>query len=288
MSDELTMVFWDVQHGSATYIGTPGGQNVVVDLGTGSYGESDLKFSPLLNLKDKWEVKQLDGVIITHPHRDHLDDIFNFDALSPTALRRPKHLTEHDIIAGNRKEDMAVLRKYMEINKRYDTPLDPGSNPFLPNNNGCVEFQSFTPSSCATSNINNHSVVTVISYAKSKVVIPGDNEPESWDELLQRSDFVSAIKGTDILVAPHHGRASGFFSDVFDYINPRLTIISDGRFCDTSSTNRYSEKTRGWSVHKRGGGKEDRKCVTTRKDGVILVKFGESRESKPYIYVKLD
>jgi hypothetical protein len=35
-----------------------------------------------------------------------------------------------------------------------------------------------------------------------------------------------------------------------------LTIISDGRFVDTSATDRYSKISNGWTVHKRSGGDE--------------------------------
>ncbi len=284
----IKFVFWDVQHGSATYISTPGGQHIVVDLGVGSYSDSQLDFSPLLHLKNNWGVKRLDGIIITHPHRDHLDDILNFDALSPRVLRRPSHLNETDIRAGNREDDKEIIDKYLEIDNKYTASVDPSENPFSANNNGGVEVHSFWPLSCATSNLNNHSSVTVISHAQSKMIIPGDNEPPSWDELLKQNNFVSAIKGTDILVAPHHGRQSGFSSDLFEYINPRLIIISDGRHCDTSATNRYSQQAQGWTVHKRSDGKEERKCVTTRNDGVIEVKFGENTNGEPYIEVIID
>jgi len=284
----VKFVVWDVQHGSATYISTPGGQHIVVDLGTGSYGASNLEFSPLLHMKEKWGIKQLDSVIITHPHRDHLDDIFNFDSLSPRVLTRPKHLAERDIRAGNRHSDQEIVNKYLEIDRRYSRPLDPTKNPFLPENNGGVKIQTFVSSSCGTSNLNNHSIVTVISYARSKMMIPGDNEPASWNELLEKPDFLSAITGTDILVAPHHGRDSGFSSELFKYISPYLIIISDGRFGDTSATDRYSQKAKGWTVHKRNGGREKRKCVTTRNDGVIVVKFGENTDAKPFIEVTID
>jgi beta-lactamase superfamily II metal-dependent hydrolase len=120
------------------------------------------------------------------------------------------------------------------------------------------------------------------------MIIPGDNEPPSWDELLKRTDFLTAIKGTDILLAPHHGRDSGFSSALFKHINPRLTIISDGPFCDTSATSRYAQQTQGWTVQKRSGGSETRKCVTTRSDGVIEVQFGQNSNGKPYIQVTAD
>jgi competence protein ComEC len=71
-------------------------------------------------------------------------------------------------------------------------------------------------------NINNHSIVTVITYADVKVILCGDNEPDSWQELIIQKDFIKAISGTDILLAPHHGRDSGFYSDLFCYFKPKL------------------------------------------------------------------
>lgn len=282
----LEFVFWDVQHGSATYIKTPNGKNIVIDLGTGSYGDSNFEFSPLLYLKNYYEIERLDGVIITHPHSDHLDDIFHFYELSPRALFRPNHLSESDIRNGNREQDAEVINKYLEINTNYSSEISTEENPFNAQNNGGVEFQFFSPVSCSTNNLNNHSIVSVISHAHCKIIISGDNEPPSWNELLERDDFKSAIERTHIIVAPHHGRESGFSPELFEHINtPKLTIISDGRFCDTSATNRYSDKMEGWTVYKRSGGEEIRKCISTRNDGVILVKFWENSEGQPYLNV---
>jgi competence protein ComEC len=263
----LKIVIWDVQHGNAAYIRTPNNQHIVIDLGTGS--RSDLTFSPLRYLKNFWGVTQLDCVIITHPHRDHLDDIFNFDDLHPKVLYRPNHISEASTRKSNKDTDNEIISKYIEISNRYTATVL--ADPLYSTNNGGVDIQTFVPTGCSESNINNHSIVTVLSYAQSKVLIPGDNEPVSWKELLQRNDFISAIRNTDILVAPHHGRDSGFCSELFDYISPKLTIISDGRFCDTSATGRYANKTNGCTVYRRNGGTDERKCVTTRKDGVVLI-----------------
>lgn len=287
----LEIVFWDVQHGSAVYIKTPNSTHIVKDLGTGSYGENNKEFSPLLYLKNYWKVEQLDAVIISHPHKDHFDDIFNFDELSPRVLLRPNHLTEQEIMEGVREEDEYLFEKYLEINKRYTRTIITGSgeDPFSPENNGGVEIQTFVPRSCSRSNINNHSIVTVFSYANSKVVLTGDNESCSWKELLEDKDFIKAIEDTDILLAPHHGRESGFYSGLFEYFKPCLTVISDGRFCDSSATDRYSKISTGWTVHHRNNNKnEERYCVTTRDDGVIIVRLGFTPDGKPFIDVKID
>jgi beta-lactamase superfamily II metal-dependent hydrolase len=287
MSEPLKVIMWDVQHGNAIYMRTPGGKDFAVDLGTGSYGGSDYEFSPLLHLKNKWNVGYLDGLVITHPHVDHLDDIFNFDKLNPQILYRPNHLTEKDIRAGNQEKDKKIIDEYIAINKRFTNPLNPGTNAFLPANNGGAQIDVFVPNSCSPSNLNNHSAVTVVSCAGSKIIIPGDNEPPSWNELLERQDFVSAIKEADILVAPHHGRKSGFSRELFKHISPLLTLISDGP-CDTTASDQYSNQSQGWTVHKRSGGKEERKCVTTRRDGVIEVKFGKNADGKSFIEVTID
>lgn len=282
----ITFIVWDVQHGHAAYLKTPK-SHFVFDLGTGSYS-SNKEFSPLSHLRNHYGVRKLDGVILTHPHRDHLDDIEEFSSLSPSVLWRPSHLSESDIRKANRDQDSTILDTYLDIDKRYSHPITDEVNPFLPQNNGGVQMQIFTPSTCATSNINNHSVVTVVTHENSKLLIPGDNESISWDELLERSDFCSAIEGTDVLLAPHHGRKAGFSDKLFEHISPRIVIVSDGRFSDTSATDQYSKKAQGWKVHKRSGGSNSRKCLTTRQDGVIVAKFGRNSEEKSFIEVTID
>ena len=265
----LRLVMWNVQHGSAAYIRTPNGRHIAIDLG------ADDTFSPLSHL---WRngVKKLDHVTITHPHMDHIDDILNFDLLLPGTLQTPKHLTEDDIRVGNPKasqEAEAKIQKYLEVRRRYSNPVGPQDDVDLPQNNGGVSITTFVPRQSSTGNLNNHSVVTVLEYSGVKFLVPGDNESASWEELLNRETFVAAIAGTHVLVASHHGRESGFYSPLFDHFRPNITLISDGRTVDTSATSRYANVTKGWSVRRRNGTKQDRKCVTTRNDGTIEVKI---------------
>lgn len=284
----LEIVIWDVQHGSASYIKTPNNRHIVQDLGTGSYGENNKDFSPLLHIKNKWKVDRLDYVIISHPHKDHINDILNFEELSPRVFCRPKHLTEDEIMEYVRSEDKYLFDKYFEINQRYSGGVSSENDPDLPDNYGGVNIQTFHPRSCSTSNINDHSIVTVLSFARSKIILSGDNETCSWDELLKKNEFRKAIQDADLFLASHHGRESGYHSDIFEYFKPKLTIISDGRFCDTSATDRYSEISDGWEVHHRNGETEKRYCITTRNDGVIVVKLGYTPKNNPFIKVTID
>lgn len=284
---EAKIVFWDVEHGHAAYLQSPNGRHIVIDLGTGSYG-SDYEFSPLEHLKSQYGVAQLDYVVITHPHVDHLDDIFNFDDMSPKVFLRPKHLDKKPILEKASDTDKPKLEKYFEISERYNEPIkgDSYNSPGNPNNWGGLKIKSFVPSKCAQSNLNNHSVVTTFSFEGLTILVPGDNEPPSWNELKEIDGFADVSKDIDILLAPHHGRKSGFDNDTMIHFNPRLTVVSDGAYCDTSATSRYTEISRGWTIYKKDGSSKKRYCLTTRDDGVISVSFGKGTDGNPFLHVK--
>ena len=242
MSSQVEMVFWDVQHGHSTYIKSPNNKHIVIDLGIGDYSGKNTEFSPLKHLKYNYGIQQLDYVIITHVHLDHIDDILNFDLLRPKVFHRPKQITNQEVMVGVRQQDKAKYEKYCEINDRYNHPIGGGiDDPDNPDNFGAMKIISFTPTTCPHENFNNHSIVTVVEYANIKVVIPGDNQECSYNELMKRETFKTAIKDAYILLAPHHGRESGYNNDFVNLVNPCLTIVSDGRFCDTSANGRYSQ-----------------------------------------------
>ncbi len=289
MRRQVELVFWDVQHGHSTYIKTPNNRHIVIDLGIGDYSGKDQNFSPLKHLKYNYNVQRLDYVIITHPHLDHIDDILNFDLLSPKVLNRPRHITNKEVMEGVRDTDKAKFLKYCEINDRYNGTItdDSPDNTRKPENWGGLKIETFTPSSCNHNNFNNHSIITVIEYADIKVVIPGDNEKCSFDELLLMETFKKAITNADILLAPHHGRESGYYLDFLNLVNPRLTVVSDGRFCDTSANAKYSAKSRGWTVHKKNGTSSERKCLTTNSDGEVYIKFGYENDNSRFLSVSI-
>jgi beta-lactamase superfamily II metal-dependent hydrolase len=291
MSSQVEMVFWDVQHGHSTYIKSPNNRHIVIDLGIGDYSGNDSVFSPLKYLKYNYHVNQLDLVIVTHPHLDHIDDISNFELLNPKVFRRPKQITNREVMEGVRPQDKVKYEKYCEINDRYSIPVGGGTNdpdnPDNPENFGDMKIMSFTPSTCLHDNFNNHSIVTVVEFADIKVVIPGDNQKSSYDELMLQDSFKTAIKDADILLAPHHGRESGYDNDFVSLVNPRLTIVSDGRFCDTSANGRYSQKSRGWLVHKGNGTSTQRKCLTTNSDGEVFLKFGYDSKNTRFLSVNI-
>lgn len=210
--------------------------------------------------------------------------------VSPKVLNRPRHITNEEVMEGVQEKDRKKMEKYCEINNRFNTDIaeDSVNNTSKPENWGGLKIQTFTPRTCNHNNFNNHSIIVVIEYATTKIVIPGDNQKCSYDELMSSSSFMAAIKDADILLAPHHGRESGYNVDFINQVNPKLTVVSDGRFCETSANGRYSAKSSGWTVHKKSGNSETRKCLTTNTDGEVVAKFGFGSENKPYLAVTIE
>jgi beta-lactamase superfamily II metal-dependent hydrolase len=275
MAGELFFLFFDVQHGHATYIKTPNGKHWFIDLGQGSIQDTNETFSPLLHMHEEYGVDNLDSLVITHPHHDHIADIEHLYVAWPQALAAPDHLTDEEVRGGQKPgEDMEPIEAYLELVKQFDQPVSQATNPRRPANNGGVTVRRFRPKERAPSNLNNHSIVTVLEYAGTKVLIPGDNEAPSWRELLDDPAFVEAITGTDILLAAHHGREAGYCGDIFDHFKPCLTIVSDGPGSDTSAVNKYYQQSTGWMVHSRSGAEsEKRYVVTTRSDKAVTVRL---------------
>lgn len=282
----LQFTFWDVQHGHACYINTPNNRHIAVDLGVGKYGGGK-EFSPLTHLKANG-VDQLDYVIITHPHRDHIDDIDAFWDLNPKTLLRPKHIPEKDLRSGNKPTDKPKIDRYLEVSNSFSSAVQAGSasDIFSPDQWGDMKFTSFHPNRCETTNLNNHSIVCIFEYAKSKILIPGDNEPASWKELLDRPGFIEASKDIDVFLAPHHGRKSAYCPELFEAIGkPKIFVISDGPEGETSATDLYGKQSQGYRVYYPDDTYEERYCVTTRKDGVVRVCAYFARDGSPRLNV---
>ncbi len=88
-----------------------------------------------------------------------------------------------------------------------------------------------------------------------------------------------------MFVASHHGRASGFYDEVFTYCKPSLVIISDGPQQETCVADDYRRKVvePGWLVHSLSGGEsKNRKVLTTRRDGAIQIECFYDANGKYY------
>lgn len=263
MMNEMKMTVWDVGAGNAISLELPNGRLVMVDAGA-----SDT-CSPVAILQHKYST--IDTLIITHPHTDHFKDLETIQKLGmmPTVLVRPKHLTDKQIRDDN--PNGGTIEDYITMSNGYSRVVECQNDIKNPENTGGVLFQWWTPMAGAASDLNNHSMVVVVTYGKVKIMLPGDCTNAAMEELLGKDDFLTAIKGVNVLVAPHHGHEEGYSTSLMEKISPLVTIVSDDDFEGFSATSNYTNHTRGWDCINGGGVSKNRKTLTTRNDGNIIV-----------------
>lgn len=267
MAKTAIMKVWNVELGLAVHIKAPNGKNVVIDLG------STQNVSPMASLR----FKKVGYMVITHPHHDHFSDIRNIAWAKPDVLWRVKAYSREELLSGVRNQEKDDFVAYCDFCDGYNGTVPEEDLPASGNPFDGMKVRVFSTNSCDKENKNNFSAIVVIELGNAKVVICGDNENDSLNLLMQRSDFKEAVRNAWILVAPHHGRESGYHNDFVCLVNPYLTIISDTTKGETSVTEKYTSKSRGCRVWKKGEyTPTERKCLTTRNDGNIEVVFGES------------
>lgn len=280
----MTLKFFihNVGHGQAVHAFTPAGESIVVDLGCSG------DFSPL-----EWlggATKTIDQLIITHPHGDHVDEFLLLKKLGFTVrqLWRPKWLPKEEVYKQNQPSCKDKLDAYFEMSTSYSEAIEKNRLVGNPAVSGGVSVETFSSNGCGVSNINNHSGVVVFKYHGVTVVIPGDNEPASWRALLEQPKFVNAIYGANVFMASHHGRESGYCSDIF-ISRPNICIVSDGRPKDTDARHKYTSHAKNWNVRKRKSNTlEERACLTTRDDGYIKIEIGPHSSGKGYLSVEVE
>jgi len=276
--NKLKMVVWDVGLGNSIVVETPDHKHALFDAGV----NMGTHFSPARYMYQEFDVQSLDYFSVSHPHVDHIQDILNVDKyLSPKVFSRNRTITKEKVIEENKEvleKHKDIIEKYFDMDSRYNAPLPNGDRPSDSSWGGGARIIYYSNHDL-NMNLNDLSSLKFVEYASIAVCYPGDLEEKGWANLLKRSHFTDWLEETKIFIASHHGRESGYCKDIFEYLSPDLTIISDGRFGDTSATPRYSSHTAGLTVTNLGTGKkEKRKVLTTRNDGVISVDIYESGE----------
>lgn len=261
---KVEIITWDVQHGDAILIKTPNDKVIVIDLGIGSFQSENERFSPLNHLLIKYGISKINCLLITHPHKDHIEDIESLRHFKVDRVITPKHIPKSQIGRN-------ALPKTKQLYKEYKKLL---SRSFLPARALVfdeLKLKVFSPQSSPLNNLNNHSLVIVMTFGNLKFIVTGDNEHDSLNELMKDKNFCRYIDDAHVLWAPHHGRESAFHYNFVKRVNPLFTIISDDKNVRTSAAKKYSGMSEGEFVTSKSVGDVHRKLLSTRKDGVIRI-----------------
>ncbi len=259
---KLEVAILDVRHGDFVYAVTPTGENLVIDVGTG-------EVVPSVFLRNIREISELQ---ISHPHANHFDDIIGISKKTIKSFRCPSLAEFDDTVIGRKKGDhvkIAALRELKERIKADDDAVRAGRG---------FSHTVYFADSIDPKDPNTASAVTILVYKGVKLLFGGDLPASGWENLLKKSDFVSAVSGTNVFKVPYHGRQEGCCQALFDLeeFKPLLCILSDKAVEKDSrsavATDWYSKRTPGCRIV---GYDEPRKILSTQSDGSIFIRINE-------------
>ena len=218
---KLRVTVIDVSQGDATLVQFPSGRTLLVDGGpkTFSYDAGEKIVVPFL----KRTVSKLDALIVTHPHSDHLGGV-------ESVLRSIPVGKVFD--AGHRAES-SIYRKYLQTLKELSIPhesIRAGSTVSF-----AEEVRIFvlhpttsfvqTDSLHFSQDFNNGSVVLKILYGKVKVLLTGDAEEPSEEQMLLLYD---GFLKSDLIKAGHHGSKTSSGEHFVETVKPQYAAVSVG------------------------------------------------------------
>ncbi|MBI5071766.1 MBL fold metallo-hydrolase [Candidatus Falkowbacteria bacterium] len=211
-SKALEVDFLDVGQGDAILIKTPDHQRILID--GGPSGAVVNKLGENLPFFEK----EIDLIILTHPHADHLDGLievlkrYEVKKILTTGVTH----TTPDYLAW--LEEIKKQNVPMEIAVAGQT-LDFGSG---------IKMEIFYPKEDLTGksaeNLNNTSVVAKLIFGQTSFLFTGDAETEVEDELIGGGVDLKA----DVLKVAHHGSKNAMSQNFLEKVKPKFAVISVG------------------------------------------------------------
>ena len=269
MAGELLLRVFDVEHGACAIMLSPTEERLaMIDSGD----NTSTHWRPSTYIREVLGRKRLDYLFVTNADLDHisdLDGLWENGIEVGTLIRNPSpDAATLRLIKLRQGELTTDIERFLAIHEGFSHPV---AVPFNDGMSGvtCATFWNTYPEFDTTNNL---SLVVFIKYAGFNILFPGDLERDGWLALLRNPSFVQELATTEILVASHHGRESGFCEKIFSYFRPRAIVISDKPIQHETQDIDYSPWVQPDGVIVTNQARR-RHILTTRKDGDILFRI---------------
>lgn len=231
----------DVGQGDSALVQT-NNKNLLIDAGTPDSSES------LINYLKNLGIKNIDFVVATHPHADHIGGMQSIlKEFNVSYFSAPKVTENTDIFKNMIK---TLKEKNISINILSNShPIDLGEN---------TKVEIYSPSNNEYDNINNYSSLLRISYGETSFLFTGDAEAEIEMEVLKLNKDLKS----DVLKVGHHGSITSTTDSFLKEVSPNIAIISSG--LDNSYGHPSSQVLKKLSDNKS-------KIFRTDEDGTIIL-----------------
>jgi competence protein ComEC len=205
LGDQLRVHFIDVGQGDAILIQTPE-QNILVDGGE--------RGSAVVDYLKGLDINELDLVIGTHAHSDHIGGLI--DVLSNIPVK--------EVIDPAVVHTTKTFEDYLTLIDQKDIKFTEG-RAGMTREIGGGTMQILHPATPSSSHLNDSSVVTKITFGQLSFLLTGDVERESEIEMLARKE---PLKST-ILKSAHHGSSTSSTLKFVKAVAPEVVVIMCGK-----------------------------------------------------------
>jgi competence protein ComEC len=218
--------FFAVDKGHMTLVQFSNGINMLVDC-----RHSPQRLSPVEYLKSK--IAELDFVVVTHPHQDHIGGIKAVcEHFRPSYLWHNGRCFRPDPVY----DDWSYYERLRTGQLSYCTAVavQSGQTATIGDSKIFVAGPNVPNLSGNGDDENNNGIILAIVTGNAKVVLTGDTEELQWSSM-----HLNPLLNASVLLASHHGRESGFSATALKVIKPQHIIISDGEPAETDATDKY-------------------------------------------------
>ncbi|TYQ18098.1 UNVERIFIED_CONTAM: competence protein ComEC [Acetivibrio alkalicellulosi] len=206
LSGIMKIHFIDVGQGDSIFIETPS-QNILIDGGN--------RDDTVINYLKTHDVKKLDIVISTHPHADHIGGLIN--------VLESIHVDE--VIDPGVVHTTKTFEDYLTLIDRKDIKFTEGRRGMKRYLGNGAQIEILAPTNPSSDHLNNASIVCRVSFGSFSVMLTGDAERESENEMVEST---LSLKST-ILKVGHHGSSTSTTKAFLDAVNPEVAVIMCGK-----------------------------------------------------------
>ncbi len=216
----LAVHFLDIGQGDAIFLRLPNEQDILID------GGPDKTILGQLGKVMPFYDREIDLVVLTHPHADHLVgliEVLQNYQVGKIWLTGVTHTTD---------EYLTLLNLIKEKNIKIETPIRGEGFDF-----GEVKMEVLNPAKSVagerviesteehTGGLNDTSIVLRVTYKDNEFLFTGDITSELEKELVQAKVALNA----DVLKVAHHGSKFSSSREFAEAVRPRYAVIQVGR-----------------------------------------------------------
>lgn len=214
----LTIHYIDVGQGDSTLIDF-GDYEILIDAGLNAVGQTVVEYiTPFIN-------GNLELVIATHAHADHiggLDDVINTFQVDTI------------LDSGDVATTLSYKNYFAAASAEPNCTYTPDSNMVIDlGNNATFEILDFLD---GDENLNNNSVISLLTYQNVKVLFMGDAEKKAEEIGLP------FFPDVDVLKVGHHGSRTSSSPEFLSVVQPEFATISAGKENDYKHPHRTTLK----------------------------------------------